>query len=223
MNRFPQHRARGGRRLLPIVAAAGLLAALALTPTLGLASNSRAAAAPSNTSPPSISGTTQVGSTLTTSDGNWNGTTPMTFSYQWRRCDENGGSCSSISGATDKTYTLKNVDSANTLRVVVTAKNSDGTDSSTSVPTAVVTAAAAPAPTPAANGCPKAAEAGTAVAVANVSAPARLQLDGFKPSTNTITLGMRSFTIGFHVSDTCGDAVQGANVYAPALPLGQVS
>jgi hypothetical protein len=225
MDRFPQHRVDGGRRLLPLGMAVAMLAVLALTPALGLASNSRAAVVPSNTSPPTISGTAQVGSTLTATDGSWNGTTPMTFSYQWRRCDENGGSCSSISGATDKTYTLKNVDSANTLRVIVAAKNNEGSASSTSVPSAVVTAAATPAPTPApaANGCPKPAEAGTSVPVANVSAPARLQLDGFKPSNNTITSGLRSFTIGFHVSDTCGDPVQGANVYATAVPFNQVS
>lgn len=94
-------------------------------------------AAPTNQSQPTISGTPQDGSTLTASDGQWNGTTPLTYSNQWRRCDVRGGSCADISGAIDKTYTLKAVDVGNTIRVGVTAKNADGSASATSVPTAV--------------------------------------------------------------------------------------
>ena len=44
-------------------------------------------AAPSLVSPPVISGTAQQGQTLTSSTGTWNGTQPMSYSYQWYRCD----------------------------------------------------------------------------------------------------------------------------------------
>src|ERR1051325_3375345 len=141
------HRISIGRRGLT----AGLLAgaALVLGAVFGGAGSGSAAsaAAPSNQSPPTISGTAEVGQTLTSSTGTWNGTTPITYTYQWRRCDENGGSCSSISGATDKTYALKSVDAGNTIRVRVTAKNADGSATATSVPTAVVKSAPAPPPT----------------------------------------------------------------------------
>src|SRR5438552_7421698 len=168
---YDMHRISLGRRGVT----AGLLAgaALVLGAVFGGAGSGSAASAsaPSSQSPPTISGTAEVGQTLTASTGTWNGTTPITYTYQWRRCDENGGSCASISGATDKTYTLKGVDAGNTIRVRVTAKNSDGSASATSVPSAVVKAAAAPPPTTK-DGCPTSGS-GT-LAVTSVALPARL-------------------------------------------------
>ena len=88
-----------------------------------------------NTEPPTVSGSATVGSTLTASRGKWSGDDPITFSIAWLRCDTNGGSCAAISGASDSTYVLKSVDSGNTIRVRVTAKDSSGTKRATSVPT----------------------------------------------------------------------------------------
>jgi hypothetical protein len=203
---------------------AGLLAgaALVLGAVFGGAGSGTAAsaAAPSNQSPPTISGTAEVGQTLTASNGTWNGTTPITFTYQWRRCDENGGSCSSISGATDKTYALKNVDAGNTIRVRVTAKNSDGTATATSVPTAVVKAAPAPPPTTK-DGCPTSGS-GT-LAVTSVSLPARLLIDGQSISPSVVSRDTSSITVRFHVSACGGRPIQGALVYATAVPFAQFS
>jgi hypothetical protein len=82
-------------------------------------------AAPTNTAVPVISGTTQVGSTLTTTNGTWTGS-PTGYSYQWRR----GGT--NISGATASTYLLVSADNAATITVTVTATNAAGGASSTS-------------------------------------------------------------------------------------------
>ena len=195
-----------------------LLAAGAVT-VLAIAGFSQAAgsAAPSNQSPPTISGKAQEGQTLTASTGTWSGS-PTSYAYQWRRCDQNGGSCSNISGATDKSYALKKIDVDNTLRVRVTAKNADGSATATSVPTGVVTAAPTPPPTTQ-NGCPTSGS-GT-LAVSSVSAPARLPVDAQAASPSTITRSTTDVTLRFHVVACSGRPIQGALVYATPVPFEQ--
>jgi hypothetical protein len=96
------------------------------------------ATAPANTAPPAISGTAQGGLTLTASTGSWSGTTPMSFAYQWRRCDSAGANCADIAGATGSTYVPVGADTAHTLRVLVTATNGGGSAPATSAQTGLV-------------------------------------------------------------------------------------
>jgi chitodextrinase len=102
--------------------------------------------APSNTSPPTISGTAQMGQTLTADPGQWAGTQPISYAYQWQSCDQNGANCSDIVGATSQTYTLTIFDVGNTVDVEVTASNTAGSSTATSNPSAVVTVPAPIAP-----------------------------------------------------------------------------
>jgi hypothetical protein len=193
---------------LAVVGALLLLAAIA-----GLAETGDAAAPqapPANQSPPTISGTPEEGKTLTANNGTWSNS-PTSFTYQWRRCDADGGSCSNIGGATEKTYTLRQVDVGDTIRVRVTARNADGSTSATSVPTAVIREAPAPA-----TGC----NGNAPIPIANVALPDRLLIDGQSITPNVVTRSTTSITVRFHVSCK-GKSVQGALVYGEAVPFNQ--
>jgi hypothetical protein len=95
--------------------------------------------APVNTAKPVITGTPAVGEVLTTSNGTFTGGV-RSYAYQWQRCPAGAATaCVSISGATNRTYTVRTADVGSTLRVNVTARNASGsTATATSEMTAVV-------------------------------------------------------------------------------------
>jgi hypothetical protein len=161
--------------------------------------------------PPTISGSPLLGDTQTANPGTWAGTQPITFTYEWRSCNANGGSCSSIGGATAKTYVTRQSDIGRTLRVRVTARNTIGTETATSVPTAVINVAA-PTGCPGGNG---------PVNVSQVTPPARLLVDRFQASPNPITQSLSELTVGFRVTACGGRPVAGALVYVTAVPYNQ--
>lgn len=177
---------------------------------------------PVNTSPPTISGTPQENEKLTATRGKWS-EKPTDYDYFWTRCDNAGGSCANISGAHALVYTLTSTDVGNTVRFKVQAKNADGSTTASSVPTAVVTAASKPPPTtppPSATGCPS---GSGLVQVAGVSSPARLLIDGQQTNPAVVNRGTQQLIVRYHVSACGGRSVQGALVYATAVPFGQLS
>jgi hypothetical protein len=100
---------------------------------------------PTNTSPPTLSGSTVAGQTLTANPGSWSGPSSQ-FSFSWQRCDSALANCATYPVATS-TYALTSSDVGSTIRVIVTATSRFGSTTATSAPTALITATAAPAPT----------------------------------------------------------------------------
>ena len=106
-----------------------------------------AATAPVNTSYPVITlpvGRTvpNIGDTLSVSNGTWTGSFPITFTYQWKKCDSPTGSCFAIPGATRNTFTVTSDLYGLTVRAEVTATNSAGSVAQNSESSKVVTAVA---------------------------------------------------------------------------------
>jgi hypothetical protein len=115
-------------------------------------SASVAAMAPAGSHAPALSTRhVVVGTALSVSQGSWAGSQPMTYAYQWQRCNAQGGECASVEAGTTASYTPLEGDVGHTLRALVTATNAGGTgevasDLSEVVPAA--TAAVDPPPVP---------------------------------------------------------------------------
>lgn len=92
--------------------------------------------APVNTALPVISGTPQVGQTLSSSTGSWSNS-PTAYVYQWLRAG------SPISGATSSTYVLQAADQGALISVQVIAANGGGSVAVTSGTVGPVAAALA--------------------------------------------------------------------------------
>ncbi len=175
--------------------------------------------APKNISLPTITGTPQEGKTLVGDRGTWSGN-PTGYNDFWVRCAKDGGSCSNISGANNKAgYLLKTVDVGNTIRFKVQARNAYGSTFASSVPTSVIASATAPPP-PSATGCP----AGSGpIQIADLKSPARLLIDAQQANPSVVSGGTQQLIVRYHVSACGGRSVQGALVYATALPYNQFS
>jgi hypothetical protein len=213
-----------------LLAAAGLTAAFAATvavfATMGTAQSSTASQAqyaPSNTGAPTISGTPQEGQTLTATTGTWSSTSNTSYAFQWQRCNASGQGCANIAGATSQTYVLTSADVGNTVRVVVTATNADGSNSAPSSPTAVVTAKTATTTTTTVTQTTQGTTSGATISAANVNLPDRLVIDSVK-FTPGVVHSVTSITARFHVKETQqGKSVSDALVYAIGLPYSRVS
>ncbi len=199
-----------GRRLVVVVTARnsdGSANAQADTGVIGAR-----ATAPRNTSVPTISGTLREAESLTANPGVWEGTQPIAFSYQWQRCDANGGNCASIAGATSRNYVVTSADVSRSVRVIVRGTNAAGARSATSAPTGVAQPGG-PA------GQVRLPDGRISIPIESVSLPAQLVIEQVLFSPNPVR--SRAATIGARVRvvDTRGFVVRGALVYLRSTPL----
>lgn len=96
---------------------------------------------PANVELPTIIGAAQEGATLTVDLGTWTGS-PFAYAYQWETCEQDGVTCTPIAGAEAAEYTPTTAVIGLRLRVVVSASNSGGTGSASSLATVPVLVAA---------------------------------------------------------------------------------
>jgi hypothetical protein len=188
-----------------LAVAAGLLVGAVLgQPGSGRAADS--SARPSPKTPPTISGTAEVGITLVATRGTWKNS-PTSFHFQWVRCDTAGNACLEISAATAKIYTVTYADIGHTLRVSVTAHNASGSTAASSAQTMLVPPA----------GCPP----GTgAIAIGTLTLPARLDISAASIAPR-VRRSTSSIHLRFEVTACGGRPVQGASVFATAIPYNQ--
>jgi hypothetical protein len=197
------HLTRTRLGLVLAVAVGMLLGAIFGQPGSGRAAST---AVPKNKTLPTISGTALVGQALVATHGTWSGS-PTSFRYQWAQCDATGGGCFAIAGATGKTYRVRAGDVGHTLRVTVQARNASGGADASSAATSVVPP----------SGCPSA--TGT-IQIAQLVPPARLAIT--KPSISpSVRRGTRTIQLHLQVTACNSQPVQGASVFATAIPYNQ--
>lgn len=78
------------------------------------------------TARPTVTGTAKVGQRLTGTTGVWTGAAPITYAYQWYRCDPHGAHCVSLHGATKATYRVVAADIGKTVALTVNATDATG-------------------------------------------------------------------------------------------------
>ena len=180
------------------------------------ASPAPAARLPRNTSRPTITGMAQQGQLLTASTGTWTSAAPMTFYYQWARCDSQGHNCSPVTGSlTQPTYTVTSGDVAHRLIVQVKAHSSTGDGFADSAPTGLVTPLGSPPPQSVTS---------SAVSIGSVSLPDRLVVDRVQFVPGVVTSRQAPLVVRVHVSELDhGKSVDGALVLGLAVPFNRLS
>jgi hypothetical protein len=125
----------GGHALRVVVTATNLGGSAS---ALSLATGTVGTLELANTVIPSIGGSLTIGGKLTASPGTWTGSGVIAYTYQWKRCDVDGGNCRALTGATSSTYTLTSDDAGQAIELTVTGTNSFGVLPVESLPTAIV-------------------------------------------------------------------------------------
>jgi hypothetical protein len=158
--------------------------------------------APSEKSPPTISGDAVVGKTLTATTGTWVGTAPISYAFKWQTCTSS--SACSDNGASGNTYTIPAAANGKRIRVKVIAKNAAGETAGLSDPTATVTTSGGNS---------------NSVAVDTLVAGDKLVVDTVNFNPNPVTSRSTPIQVKIKITDTKGKLVRGAFVFFRSTPI----
>ena len=105
--------------------------------------NATAGSVPANTVAPAVTGTAQVGSTLTTDNGTWTDDGSPTFTYQWQDSADGSTGWANIASATSSTYVIASGESTKYIRCNVQDTDANGSTTAASNVVGPVNSAAA--------------------------------------------------------------------------------
>jgi hypothetical protein len=168
---------------------------------------------PVNVQAPTLSGTPAQGQTLHVSPGTWNGQQPITFTFNWLRCDTSGNNCVVQSGFRDDAYVLREGDVGKTIRARVNARNSRGEASKLTAQSPVVQGPQGPA------GVITLPNGEKSIPVTSVPSNERLVVDQAQFSPNSLRSRTEPFTLRIKVKDTRGYVVRDALLFVRSTPL----
>jgi hypothetical protein len=166
---------------------------------------------PVNTSIPLVTGSSLVGGVATAEPGTWVGRQPISFSYAWVRCNNAGGECAAIAGATGRSYRLTSAEVGGRVRVNVTARNAIASRTVLSGESAIVGV-----PLPA--GAVRLATGQVSIPAASVPSNHRLVVSRVSFAPNPVTSRRRALTVRVRVVDTRGYLVRDVLVFVRSTP-----
>jgi hypothetical protein len=182
---------------------------VASNPTAAVAS----ASAPVSTRRPTIAGRTEVDEKLRVEPGRWSGAQPITYAFQWLRCDTGGNNCVTLPGFVDDNYVLREGDVGKRLRVRVTATNGAGAGSAITTATPVVTTASGPP------GAVKLPSGETSIPVTSVPSTERLIVESVRFEPAVVRSLDTTISIRVKLKDTRGYVVRDAIVFVRSTPV----
>jgi hypothetical protein len=168
---------------------------------------------PRNIQAPTITGTPSQGQTLRVQPGAWTGVQPITYTFNWLRCDAAGNNCIQQAGFADDAYVLREGDVGKTIRARVNARNSRGDASQLTAQTAAVTGPQGP------SGVITLPNGERSIPVTSVPTNERLVVDQVTFSPNPIRSRTEPITVRIKVKDTRGYVVRDALVFFRSTPL----
>jgi len=162
-------------------------------------------------SSPVVRGTVLVGSVITADPGRWSGRQPITFAYQWLRCDSAGGQCAPIAGATSRTYRVTSAEVGKKVRFNVTARNAIA---AVTVISSESTTGSEPLPA----GAVKPPSGEYSIPATSVASTPRLVLAAVQFTPKTVTSRKQTIGVRIRVKDTRGFVVRDAFVFIRSTP-----
>jgi hypothetical protein len=162
-------------------------------------------------SQPNVSGSVLVGSVVTADPGRWTGRQPITFSFQWLRCNSAGGDCAPIPGATGRRYRVTSAEVGRKVRFNVTARNAI---TSVTVISGESTTGSEPLPA----GAVKLASGEYSIPATSVPSNHRLVVAEVRFTPSRVTSRRQTIVVQIRVKDSRGFVVRDAFVFVRSTP-----